>query len=274
MPRKPAFITHSPEREAEIQGRMLDVLDAKFRRHIARAIVDETAEVLTGYESLGFVPPFSDAAVARFKGVYFQLAHASAKTFGSRILTAGKAAGHDLEAKQISFADFFASLANMWVNLEPVRQRIQSVTETTRNQIVTQVFMGQQDGLGVAEIARNIREATPQIARVRSQTIARTETHGAANFSMHETAKRTGLELEKEWVSVEDARTRAIWKDDAFDHASMNGQKRDMDEPFDMPWVGGGGEPLKIMFPGEAGKPAAAVINCRCSVVHGVKGLD
>lgn len=274
MPRNPAFVTHSPEREAQIQGRMLDVLEARFRRRIADAIEAETADIVGGYEGLGYVPPPSDDAVARFRGVYRELAIASSRTFGARILTAGKAAGHDIEEKQISFADFFASLANIWVNLEPIRRRIQGVTETTRNQIVTQVLRGQQDGLGVVQIARTIRETTPQIARVRSQTIARTETHGAANFAMHEAAKRTGLELEKEWVSVEDARTRAIWKDDAFDHASMNGQKRDMDEPFDMPWIGGGGEPLKIMFPGEAGKPAAAVINCRCSVVHGVKGLD
>ena len=274
MPRKPAFISHSPQREAEIQSRMLDVLEASFRRRIQSAIVDESTEILIGYRDLGYVPPASDKAVRRFSDVYFALALASARTFGRRMITSGKAAGYDLETKQIDFAAFFQSLAIAWENQEPIRRRIQGVTDTTRNEIVKQVAKGQKDGLGVAQIAKAITDDLPSVSRRRAALIARTETHGAANFSMHQTAKQTGLELEKEWVSVEDARTRAIWKNDQFDHVSMNGQRRDMDEPFDMPWVGGAGEPLKIMYPGEAGQPGGAVINCRCSVVHAVKGLE
>lgn len=274
MPRKPAFISHSPEREAEIQSRMLDVLEASFRRRIQSAIITESGEILWGYRELGYVPPASDMAVQRFRDVYRALALASARTFGRRMVTSGKAAGHDLETKQIDFAALFASLANAWVQQEPIRRRIQSVTETTRNQIVSQVAKGQDDGLGVADIARAITDRLPRVSRQRAALIARTETHGSANFSMHQTAKATDLDLEKEWVSTEDMRTRAIWKDDQFDHVSMNGQKRDMDEPFDMPWVGAAGEPLKIMYPGEAGQPGGAVINCRCAVVHGVKGLE
>jgi hypothetical protein len=253
---------------------MLDALEASFRRRIQSAIVDESSEIVSGYRDLGYVPPASDAASARFRDVYLDLALASARTFGRRMITSGKAAGHDLEAKQIDFAALFSSLANAWVNLEPIRRRIQSVTATTRNQIVIQVSRGQRDGIGVAQIAKNITDDIPRVSRLRAALIARTETHGAANFSMHQTAKATGLELEKEWVSTEDARTRAIWRNDQFDHVAMNGQKRDMDEPFDMPWIGGAGEPIKIMYPGEAGQPGGAVINCRCAVVHGVKGLE
>lgn len=276
MARKPAFISHSREREAQIQGRMLDVLERRFARQIAEAIVQESDEILSGYRDLGYVPPASDDAARRFRDVYRSLALASIRTFGARVVTNGKAAGHQIETKQEEggFAAFFRSLANAWINLEPIRRRITNVTETTRNQIVRQVSKGQEEGLGVAEIAKMIDDRLPEISRQRGALIARTETHNAANYAMHETAKSTGLELEKEWVSVEDGRTRAISRDDAFDHAAMDGQKRDMNEPFDMPWIGGGGEPLKIMYPGEAGKPGGATINCRCAVIHGVKGLD
>lgn len=276
MPRKPAFISHSREREAQIQGRMLDVLERRFARQIAEAIVQESDEILSGYRSLGYVPPPSDDAARRFRDVYRSLALASIRTFGARVVTNGKAAGHQIETKQEEggFAAFFRSLANAWINLEPIRRRITSVTETTRNQIVNQVAKGQEEGLSVAEIAKLIDDRLPDISRQRGALIARTETHNAANYAMHETAKSTGLELTKEWVSVEDGRTRAISRDDAFDHAAMDGQVRDMGEPFDMPWIGGGGEPLKIMYPGEAGKPGGATINCRCAVIHGVKGLD
>lgn len=276
MARKPAFISHSREREAQIQSRMLDVLERRFRRQIAEAIVQESDEILTGYRDLGYVPPTSDDAARRFRDVYRSLALASARTFGARIVTSGKSAGHVIETKQEQggFAAFFRALASAWINLEPIRRRITNVTETTREQIVRQVAKGQREGLSVAEIAKNIDDRLPEISRQRGALIARTETHSAANYAMHETAKSTGLELTKEWVSVEDGRTRAISRDDQFDHLAMDGQVRNMEEPFEMPWVGGGGEPLKIMYPGEAGQPGGAVINCRCATIHGVKSLD
>jgi hypothetical protein len=147
-----------------------------------------------------------------------------------------------------------------WINLEPIRRRIQSVSETTRAQIVAIVARGQEQGLGVEAIAREVADRLPEISRWRGALIARTETHGAANFAMHETAKTTGINLEKEWVSVEDMRTRSITRDDEFDHVSMNGQKVGMDEPFLMPWAIG--IPLQIMYPGQAGLPGGATINC------------
>jgi uncharacterized protein with gpF-like domain len=160
-------------------------------------------------------------------------------------------------------------LALAWINLEPIRKRITRVTETTRERIVRQVAAGQDEGLGVEAIAKAINKRVPSISRARGALISRTETHNAANYAMHETAKSTGLELEKEWVATEDARTRRFADDAEYNHLAMHGQKRAMDEPFSMPWIGG--PDLLIMYPGEAGKPGAATINCRCSVVHSLK---
>lgn len=255
-----------------MQSRMLDVLTARFRRRLAAAIMAESERILTAYRDLGYVPPPSDLHQQQVREVYRELALASAQLFGRRVVSSGKAAGYDLEVK--SFAEFFRSLASAWINAEAIRRRIVSVSETTRNQIAALVAQGQQDGLGVDAIAALIDDRLPNISRWRGALIARTETHGAANFAMHETAKSTGLELVKEWVAVEDMRTRSIARDDAFDHVAMDGQQRPMDEPFDMPWIGGAGEPLKIMYPGEAGHPGGATINCRCAVVHTVPGLD
>lgn len=271
MARKPAFISHSSEREAEIQSRMLDVLERQFRRRIALVLISEGERIRRGYVELGYVPPVSDDHVQDIRNVYRQLALASARTFGRRVVTQGKAQGYDLEVKQEGgFAEFFRSLALSWINLEAIRRRIQSVSETTRAQIVAMVARGQDEGLGVEAIARLIDDRLPEISRWRGALIARTETHGAANFATHETAKTTGLALEKEWVSVEDMRTRSIARDDEFDHVSMNGQRVPMDEPFLMPWTIG--QPLPIMYPGEAGLPGGATINCRCAVVHHVMG--
>lgn len=275
MAGKPAFIRWSREREAEIQSRMLDVLEAQFRRQIRAAIIAESDRILAAYRELGYVPPASDDDVLRFRAVYQAMALAAVRAFGRRIVTQGKAAGHDMEHKaEGGFAALFQALANAWIALEPIRRRIQSVTETTREMIVAQVSKGQQDGLAVDEVSRNISKRLPQIARSRSAIIARTELHGAANYGMHETAKSTGFDLVKEWVAVQDARTRRFAFDDQFDHMAMDGQTRPMDEPFSMPWLGGGGEPLPIMYPGEAGKPGGAVINCRCASIHKIADLD
>jgi uncharacterized protein with gpF-like domain len=272
MARKPAFISHSPEREAEIQSRLLNVLEARFRRKIAGVVADESKRYLEAYQELGYIPAPSDDDVQAFRDLYKEIGLQTVRTFGARVVSQGKALGYDLECKQEGgFAALFRSLALAWINLEPIRRRITSVTETTRERIVRQVSQGQEEGLGVEAIAKRINKAVPQISRTRGALIARTETHGAANYAMHETAKTTGLELVKEWVAVEDARTRRFGDDAEYDHVSMNGQQREMDEPFQMPWIGG--EPIAIMYPGQAGLPGAATINCRCAVVHSVKGF-
>lgn len=278
MSGNPAFIRWDREKEARVQSRMLDVLERRFRRRVAAVLLAEALDLARRYRDLGFVPAPDDQHFRAIRDVYLDMATTSARTFGARVVTQGKAAGFLVETKQEDeprgFAAFFRSLANAWINLEPVRRRIVSVAETTRNQIVRAVIRGQDEGLGVAEIAKMIEDDAPGISRMRGALIARTETHGAANFAMHETAKSTGLDLVKEWVSVEDARTRSIARDDAFDHAAMDGQQRPMDAPFDMPWIGGVGEPIKIQYPGEVGHPGGATIHCRCAVIHKVAGLD
>lgn len=270
MARKPAFISHSRDREAEIQGRLLDVLERRFRRQLRDEIRRESGRIASAYTAGGFVPPVSDQHQRRVRDIYFQLALASARTFGKRVTTQAKAAGFDLETKQDDFwSRLFQSLAHAWINAEAIRRRIVSVSETTREQIVSIVAQGQADGLGVDAIARNIRDRVDGISTWRGALIARTETHGAANFAMHRTAQESGLDLEKEWVAAKDHRTRRFSANDQFDHLAMDGQRVAMDDPFLMPWAGG--PPLPVMYPGQEGLPGGAVINCRCAVVHHVK---
>ena len=150
--------------------------------------------------------------------------------------------------------------------MEAIRRRITSVSETTRKQIIDLIDKGNAEGNGIAAIAKSITDTIPYLSRWRASVIARTETHGAANYGANEAAKSTGLKLKKEWISVEDHRTRDFYHHDAYDHRAMNGQVVDMDQPFSMPWSKG--DPLQIMYPGQADMPAAAVINCRCAVGH------
>jgi len=259
MARTPAFITHDPKREAQIQSRLLDALEARFRRRIAKVMSKEAAGLLARYRELGFVPPPDNDDERAVRDVYMEIGLRSARVFGARVIGDGKARGHVLEVK-FSFAEFFRSVATGWINQEAIRRRITSVTETTRADIVRQVAAGQADGLGVDAIARNVAKRVPSISRMRGALIARTETHGAANYAMHETAKQTGLTLVKEWVADEGERTRP-------DHAEANGQTVAMDEPFMV-----GGE--RLMYPGDSSGSAWNTINCRCVSIQRVADPD
>ena len=273
--RAPAFITHDPKREAQIQSRLLDALEARFRRRIAKVLAKEAGGLLARYRELGFVPPPDNDDERAVRDVYMEIGLRSARVFGARVIGDGKARGHVLEFK-FSYADFFRSVATGWINQEAIRRRITGVTETTRADIVRQVTAGQADGLGVDAIARNISKrvitgytvidsdgvsrVVPSISRMRGALIARTETHGAANYAMHETAKQTGLVLVKEWVAAEDERTRP-------EHADANGQTVAMDEPFMV-----GGE--RLMYPGDSSGSAWNTINCRCVSIQRVLDPD
>lgn len=258
--------------EGRAQRRLLLELEVRYRRPVASEIARASVAMLDQYEASRSFPSPPDTHERNIRALYADMAESAVRTFGARIVEQGKAFSPELERKDISsFAAFFARLALEWISGEAIRRRITSVADTTRQQIIRSIDEGQASGLGVAEIARGIRDRVPVISANRGALIARTETHGAANFASDQTARATGLQLEKTWIAAEDLRTRAIFRDDAYDHWSMDGQTVDNDQPFLMPNIYG--EPLRIMYPGEADKPGGATINCRCAVGRKVKGL-
>lgn len=157
-----------------------------------------------------------------------------------------------------SFAEFFGGL------------KIVRVANTTREQAANITRDGQLRGLTLAEIAKEIREAAPIIAKQRSFVIARTEAHNASGYAAHETAKTSRTPRVKEWVAVEDHRTRDFGEGDGvvdeFSHRHMHGKQAAMDEPFKVPSKYGGTDLL--MYPGDPNGAAGNVINCRCVVKY------
>ena len=260
-----------PQRERRGQERLLVVLERRFMRVYAAEIARASIHMINEFKRLGAVPHLPIDHIGRLRAIYADMADISIRAFGGRIVDQGKARGLILERKD--FAEFFKRLALEYIQDELIRQRIALVSEATRAQIVRQVIAGQEEGLGVAEIAKGITDALPSITRQRGALIARTETHGAANFGADEAAKATGLQLQKEWVSVEDHRTRDFGEGDGvidqFSHRAMNGAVAEMDQAFSVPDRFGGFEKMK--FPGDPVGSAGNTINCRCAVSHIVK---
>ena len=270
------LIDRNRTREARRQRLLLDRLAAQFRPIVERDIASAMADTVDRWEQTLVVDlprQFDD----RMAAVYMQMAETSIRAFAARIREQGKAAGLKLETKFIDFGQLMTRLAVAFIAQEAIRRRIQLVTETTRRQIVTQVEQGYRDGLGVREIGANIRSTIPTIARWRANTIARTETHAAANYGSTEAARATGLPLRREWLAAHDDRTRTvdpvIGDADLYGHREADGQIVGMDEPFQIRRLTGGTEALR--YPGDPNGSPGNVVNCRCSVAFIVDdGID
>ena len=228
---------------------------ARYERRLRSEIAKTLRQVADEYEKRGelAIPlavqehskKISDALAADYR--------ATALFFGERVLGEAKSRGLVLETKDEETPKALLKRSIELFIGEWLASKITRINTTTEDQIRTIVRNGIEQGFGTDKIAREIRNFAPSIARTRASIIARTETHAAANFGAQEAAQLTGLELRREWVSVEDDRTRP-------DHADANGQVVGMNEPFEV-------EGEQLMYPGDPSGSAGNIINCRCAVV-------
>lgn len=112
-------------------------------------------------------------------------------------------------------------------------------------------------GLSINEIVRKL-ETHPEFNQMRARRIARTETVTSANGAAVIQAKESGLPMNKEWMAVNDARTR-------HSHRNIDGHVVGLDDAFN---VNG----TMMMQPGVRDQPnglkvpANEVVNCRCTL--------
>jgi HK97 family phage portal protein len=140
-----------------------------------------------------------------------------------------------------------------------VAERVTQVAQTTRELIRSAIQQSIDSGEGVYQAQGRIRKLyLEQIIPHRSEVIARTEIIAASNHGSYIAAQSTGLKLRKSWLSSRDSRVRE-W------HASADGQKVAMDEPFRV-----NGE--RLMYPGDTSLGASGdnVIQCRCTQTYEV----
>jgi uncharacterized protein with gpF-like domain len=244
------LVDQNRQREQRRQSRLLDALSERFEGRLNAIIARAMNDMIDKWRLTGEVvlPPSHHEQVEE---AFRQMVTASAITFGERIRDQGKALGHTLERKE-DFAAIMGRMALQYIAGEMVRRRITNIAETTRSQTVAAIAQGFAEGLGQDGVADYVRAKVPQYSLYRSRMIARTETHGAANFGAMQAANQTGLPLQKEWIAAQDERTRVT-------HQLADGQIVDSNSAFD---VGG----ASLMYPGDPSGPAEEVINCRCAL--------
>lgn len=132
-----------------------------------------------------------------------------------------------------------------------------------KKQISASVTSSILQGKSIPRIAKDLQTRMPEMNKssaVRTARTAVTNAQNAGRMDSYVAATKMGIEMEREWVSALDARTRP-------EHAEADGQVVGVDKPFIV-----GGE--KLMFPGDRSGSGWNIYNCRCTQIAKVKGVD
>lgn len=256
-----ALMDENRQREWRRQIALMERLENQFTPKFSTVIYEARAEMVSSWQiTREVLPPrgFRD----RLENIYREMISAAVISFGVRIWQQGKSAGVDLETKQ-DFAQAMLAEALRYLASEAIRRRITGVEMVTRQNIIGAIARGYAEGMGQDAIADLIMDTVEGVSQWRARMIARTEVHGAANHGAYEAAKRTGLPMQKEWISAIDKRTRTLEGGDQFGHLEFNGTKTGMEEPF--VFTDKNGIEDRIMFPGDPNGAAANIIGCRCA---------
>lgn len=242
------LVDQDRQREQLRQQMLLDRIARSVERILAREIASTMRDMVKAWQATGRVDKIPEHE-RRVESTLRMAWRASIEGFARRISEAAQAKGKHapLIAKN---ADHWELFVQEYLQ-EFGGQKIVEITDTTLMQVLNGIAIGRANGLGQADIAKQIAEKAPSIGRARAAVIARTETHSAANYGALAQAEDTGLDMMKEWISTTGARTRDS-------HRDADGQTVPTNEPF---IVGG----ARLRFPGDPRGPAEEVINCRCN---------
>ncbi len=140
--------------------------------------------------------------------------------------------------------------------------KITWITATSIRQFKAVLSNAIDEGEGVTETMRTIRETFPNVTYLRSEVIARTEVVAASNYGSLASAQNAGLQLSKVWLSTRDDRTRETPK---ADHVHMNSQKVELAGVF---IEKNSGDRMRFAGDSSLGASAANIIQCRCTQIY------
>lgn len=187
------------------------------------------------------------------------------ESYGEDIFKLQKSIDPEIEEKlfgDFGFQGAFEEFIRKYLERD-IARKITNIQRVSRKRIMNAVRKAIADGIIDGEsniqVAEKIQEVYKGMSKPRALTIARTETHTASQTASVEAAKALELpDLQKEWVSAQDDRTRE-------DHVIANGSLVNIDEKFMIVDLDSGDE-IAMDRPGDPSAPANQVINCRCVV--------
>lgn len=151
----------------------------------------------------------------------------------------------DLETTWVQYLQRYA--------VEQAGNRVKGIVETTRKFISKTIEKAGIEGLSIPNTVKLLQSEWKELTKNRAKVIARTEIISASNGGSFIGAASTGLDLEKEWLSTKDSRTRDT-------HRNLNGQKVAMNSEFSN----------GLAYPGDPSGSAHETVNCRCTILYNV----
>jgi len=259
-------IMASNQDEAQAQNSIIDAVVNDTAAAMAKVIASAMNAATDAYEASG-KPKLPETLNHEVQIALVNIWGRAGRMMGQRIIEQVKSGYKHLETKQDEEGLFQRILREFIEQFGAMR--VQQITDATREAMERVIASGLKQGLSVEQIATDLRANITEISRIRANVIARTETHSASQHASLQVAKTSRLTLMKEWIPVEDGRTRDFGEGDGvidqFSHRAMQGQRVPVDQAYKVPKRNGTFE--NMMFPGDPNGSAGNVINCRCANV-------
>lgn len=244
-------------REQRLQSLLLDRLVLRYERRIANEIrraMNEAANLVSSGASPNYM---LSNHKNRIDTIMLSMYRDTAERFASYFSNTEKARAMLDETKQsVPTTPVVDFIIGEWVRAN-VGELITEISMTTMSNIRDIVENGVSEGLSEKDIAKQIKAVAPNKSASRAQTIARTETHRAANATGLETAKQVGVEMMKVWVPSGGGRTRDSHRRAGDDYSDGI--------PIDDVFIVGG---ERLRYPGDPSGSAEETINCRCALLY------
>lgn len=172
-----------------------------------------------------------------------------------------KSATGGLETKGFGFNQQWTNFIINYLSRFLLEKITFEVARTTRDALMKVLTAGTISGLGIDGMIEQLQDWP--FERYQAARIIRTEINRASNVGATAQESTSEYEQQKEWMSVEDNRTRGVKPSDHADHRDLNGVVVDSGDEFVDPRNGD-----RLQFPGDPKASAASVINCRCMVAY------
>lgn len=132
-----------------------------------------------------------------------------------------------------------------------------------KQQVQSVITQGILQGESIPKLSKRLATTVGERNYKSAIRNARTMTTGVENAGRMDAYKRQealGIDLQVEWRSVLDNRTR-------HEHRQLDGQRRPVGEPFEV-------HGIKIEYGGDPHAPANMIYNCRCTINAVYEGLE
>ncbi len=164
-----------------------------------------------------------------------------------------------VQKKGFGFNEEWVKFIQEYLRVHLIENITFNVNNTLRDYLLRVLQRSISEGWGVDETVRNLRGST--FSDFQAARIVRTEVNTAANVGVIAAGETYDYEMQKEWVSVHDHRTRGTDPKDHANHVVLDGTVIDFDDLFTDPRNGD-----RLRHPGDPKASAGSIINCRCNL--------